>query len=112
MKLITAVVQPYKVEDVASALSDLGIHGITVAEVSGSGQQKGHTEVYRGAEYEVSRLPKARIETVVADGAVDQAVNAIAQAAATGKIGDGKIWVTNVEQMLRIRTGESGEAAL
>ncbi len=112
MKLITAVVKPFKLDDVREVLSDIGVSGITVTEVKGFGRQKGHTELYRGAEYVVDFLPKAKIEVAVADDLVDQAVEAIAQAANTGKIGDGKIFVTNLEQVIRIRTGETGEDAL
>jgi nitrogen regulatory protein PII len=112
MKLITAVVKPFKLDDVREALSDIGVSGVTVTEVKGFGRQKGHTELYRGAEYVVDFLPKAKIEVAVADGLVEQAIEAISSAANTGKIGDGKIFVTNLEQVIRIRTGESGEEAL
>jgi nitrogen regulatory protein PII len=112
MKLITAIVKPFKLDDVREALSDIGVSGVTVTEVKGFGRQKGHTELYRGAEYVVDFLPKAKIEVAVADGLVEQAIEAISNAANTGKIGDGKIFVTNLEQVIRIRTGESGEEAL
>ncbi len=112
MKLISAIVKPFKLDDVREALSELGVSGVTVTEVKGFGRQKGHTELYRGAEYVVDFLPKAKIEVAVADALVDQAVVAISKAANTGKIGDGKIFVTNLEQVIRIRTGETGEEAL
>jgi nitrogen regulatory protein PII len=112
MKLITAIVKPFKLDDVREALSEIGASGVTVTEVKGFGRQKGHTELYRGAEYVVDFLPKAKIEVAVADNLTDAAVQAIANAANTGKIGDGKIFVTNLEQVIRIRTGESGEEAL
>jgi nitrogen regulatory protein P-II 2 len=112
MKMITAIVKPFKLDEVREALSSLGVNGLTVTEVKGFGRQKGHTELYRGAEYVVDFLPKVRIEAAVADGLVDQAIDAIETAARTGKIGDGKIFVTSLEQVVRIRTGEAGEAAL
>jgi nitrogen regulatory protein P-II 2 len=112
MKLITAVIKPFKLDEVREALSTLGVQGITVTEVKGFGRQKGHTELYRGAEYVVDFLPKVKVETAVADELVDQVVEAIEQAARTGKIGDGKIFVTDVEQVIRIRTGETGTGAL
>ncbi|MGB5324915.1 MAG: P-II family nitrogen regulator [Pseudomonadales bacterium] len=112
MKLITAIVKPFKLDDVRQALSDIGVQGITVTEVKGFGRQKGHTELYRGAEYVVDFLPKVKIEAAVADGAADSAIEAIAKAANTGKIGDGKIFVTSIEQTIRIRTGETGDDAL
>lgn len=112
MKLITAIVKPFKLDDVREALSDVGVSGVTVTEVKGFGRQKGHTELYRGAEYVVDFLPKAKIEVAVADNLAEQAIEAISNAANTGKIGDGKIFVTNLEQVIRIRTGESGEEAL
>lgn len=112
MKLITAIVKPFKLDDVREALSDIGVSGVTVTEVKGFGRQKGHTELYRGAEYVVDFLPKAKIEVAVAGALVEQAIEAISNAANTGKIGDGKIFVTNLEQVIRIRTGESGEEAL
>ena len=112
MKLITAVVKPFKLDDVREALSDIGVSGVTVTEVKGFGRQKGHTELYRGAEYVVDFLPKAKIEVAIADDLSDQAVQAISKVANTGKIGDGKIFVSNLEQVIRIRTGETGEEAL
>jgi nitrogen regulatory protein P-II 2 len=112
MKLITAIVKPFKLDDVREALSELGVSGVTVTEVKGFGRQKGHTELYRGAEYVVDFLPKAKVEVALSDSIVDQAVNVISKAANTGKIGDGKIFVTNLEQVVRIRTGETGEEAL
>ena len=112
MKLITAVIKPFKLDEVREALSTLGVQGITVTEVKGFGRQKGHTELYRGAEYVVDFLPKVKVETAVADELVDQVVEAIEQAARTGKIGDGKIFVTDVEQVIRIRTGETGTDAV
>jgi nitrogen regulatory protein P-II 2 len=112
MKLITAIVKPFKLDDVREALSELGVSGVTVTEVKGFGRQKGHTELYRGAEYVVDFLPKAKIEVALPDSIVDQAVAVISKAANTGKIGDGKIFVTNLEQVVRIRTGETGEEAL
>jgi nitrogen regulatory protein PII len=112
MKLITAVVKPFKLDDVKDALKAAGAQGITVSEVRGFGRQGGHTETYRGAEYNIEFVPKVRIELVVDDSVVDRAVEAIRSAASTGKIGDGKIWVTNVERIIRIRTGETGPDAL
>lgn len=112
MKLIKAIIKPFKLDDVREALSEIGVTGITVSEVKGFGRQKGHTELYRGAEYVVDFLPKVKIETVVDDDAVDKVIDAIRSAANTGKIGDGKIFVLNVEQAVRIRTGESGSEAL
>ena len=112
MKLITAIIKPFKLDDVREALSDLGVSGVTVTEVKGFGRQKGHTELYRGAEYGVDFLPKAKVEVAVADQLVSQAVEAITRVANTGKIGDGKIFVTNLEQVVRIRTGETGDEAL
>ncbi|MDD1618431.1 MAG: nitrogen regulatory protein P-II 2 [Methylococcaceae bacterium NSP1-1] len=112
MKLITAIVKPFKLDDVREALSDMGVSGVTVTEVKGFGRQKGHTELYRGAEYVVDFLPKAKVEVAVADQLVGQAVEAITKAANTGKIGDGKIFVINLEQVVRIRTGETGDEAL
>jgi len=112
MKLITAVIKPFKLEEVRSNLTDIGLQGMTVTEVKGYGRQKGHTEVYRGAEYAVSFLPKIKIEVVVADALVNKAVEAIVKAAKTGQIGDGKIFVSSIEHTLRIRTGESDDAAL
>ena len=112
MILVTAVVKPFKLDDVREALSDIGMQGITVTEVKGFGRQKGHTELYRGAEYVVDFLPKVKIEVATTDDQVDQVIEAISKAANTGKIGDGKIFVVNLEQAIRIRTGESGNEAL
>lgn len=112
MKLITAIIKPFKLEDVREALSDMGVHGLTVTEVKGFGRQKGHTELYRGAEYVVDFLPKVKLETAVAEEILEQAIETIINAANTGKIGDGKIFVTNIEQTIRIRTGETGKEAL
>ncbi len=112
MKKIEAIIKPFKLDDVKDALSDLGIHGMTVTEVKGYGQQKGHTELYRGAEYVVDFLPKVKIEIVVAENDLDGAVDAIMNAARTGKIGDGKIFVSAVEQAVRIRTGERDQDAI
>ena len=112
MKLITAVIKPSKVDDVRQALSDLGVQGMTVTEVKGFGRQKGHTELYRGAEYVIDFLPKTKIEVAVDAAIVDRVVEAIMQSARTGKIGDGKIFVLNLEQTVRIRTGETGPGAL
>lgn len=112
MKLITAIIKPFKQDDVREALSEIGIAGVTVTEVKGFGRQKGHTELYRGAEYVVDFLPKVKMEIAVADEVVEQAVEAIIAAANTGKIGDGKIFVTTLEQVIRIRTGETGDEAL
>jgi nitrogen regulatory protein P-II 1 len=112
MKKIVAIIKPFKLDEVREALSALGVSGLTVTEVKGFGRQKGHTELYRGAEYVVDFLPKVKVELVVADSMVDTALESIVKAARTGKIGDGKIFVTNVEQVVRIRTGETGEAAV
>jgi nitrogen regulatory protein P-II len=112
MKLITAVIKPFKLDDVREVLSDLGVSGITVTEVKGFGRQKGHTELYRGAEYVVDFLPKAKLEVAVSDEMVEQAVEAISTSANTGKIGDGKIFVTSLDAVIRIRTGETGDEAL
>ena len=112
MKKIDAVVKPFKLDEVREALSEIGVSGLTVTEVKGFGRQKGHTELYRGAEYVVDFLPKVKIEIVVADNMLEQAIEAIIKAARTGKIGDGKIFVTTVEQVVRIRTGETDEAAI
>jgi len=112
MKLITAIIKPFKLDDVRESLSEIGIYGLTVTEVKGFGRQKGHTELYRGAEYVVDFLPKVKIETAVDDERLDDAVEAIIKAANTGKIGDGKIFITNIEQTIRIRTGETGPDAL
>jgi nitrogen regulatory protein P-II 1 len=112
MKKIEAVVKPFKLDEVREALSEIGVTGLTVTEVKGFGRQKGHTELYRGAEYVVDFLPKVKVEVIVGDALVDRAIEAVVKAARTGKIGDGKIFVTSVEQVVRIRTGESGEAAV
>lgn len=112
MKLVMAIVKPFKLDDVRESLSDIGVQGITVTEVKGFGRQKGHTELYRGAEYVVDFLPKVKVEAVVNDDLVDQVIEAISKAANTGKIGDGKIFVMGVEQAVRIRTGETGGEAL
>ena len=112
MKLVTAIIKPFKLDEVREALSAIGVQGITVTEVKGFGRQKGHTELYRGAEYVVDFLPKVRVEAAVPEHQVEQAVEAIEQAARTGKIGDGKIFVSPLDEVIRIRTGESGEAAL
>jgi nitrogen regulatory protein P-II 1 len=112
MKKIEAIIKPFKLDEVREALSEIGVTGLTVTEVKGFGRQKGHTELYRGAEYVVDFLPKVKVEVIVADGLVERAIEAVEKAARTGKIGDGKIFVTGVEQVVRIRTGESGEAAV
>ncbi|GJL83738.1 MAG: nitrogen regulatory protein P-II 1 [marine bacterium B5-7] len=112
MKLVTAIIKPFRLDDVRDALSQIGVKGITVSEVKGFGRQKGHTELYRGAEYTVDFLPKTRIEAAVSTDIVDQVVDAISNAARTGKIGDGKIFVYEIEQVIRIRTGETGAEAL
>ncbi|NEN75101.1 P-II family nitrogen regulator [Pelistega sp. NLN82] len=112
MKLITAVIKPFKLDEVREELSEVGISGLTVTETKGFGRQKGHTELYRGAEYAVDFLPKVKIELIVKDELLETAIEAIVKAARTGKIGDGKIFVTNVEQVVRIRTGETGDDAV
>ena len=112
MKLVTAVIKPYQLDAVKEALAALGVAGLTVSEVQGYGRQKGHTEVYRGAEYSVDFVPKVRIEVLVDDSAVDKVVDVIVQAARTGKIGDGKVWVSPVDTVVRVRTGERGSDAL
>ena len=112
MKLIMAIIKPFKLDDVREALTPLGVQGLTVTEVKGFGRQKGQTEIYRGAEYHVNFLPKVKIEAAVSDDIVDQAIEAVERAARTGKIGDGKIFVTPIEQVIRIRTGETGADAL
>ena len=112
MKLVTAIVKPFKLDDVREALSEIGVSGITVTEVKGFGRQKGHTELYRGAEYVVDFLPKVKIEAAVGADQVDQVIEAITGAAQTGKVGDGKIFVTTIDQVIRIRTGETGTEAL
>ncbi|MBV7482786.1 P-II family nitrogen regulator [Bordetella sp. BOR01] len=112
MKQVTAIIKPFKLDEVREALAEVGVSGLTVTEVKGFGRQKGHTELYRGAEYVVDFLPKIRVEVVLADDMVESAIEAVIKAARTGKIGDGKIFVTPVEQAIRIRTGENGEQAL
>ena len=112
MKLVTAIVKPFVLEDVKGALEQLGVLGMTVSEVQGYGRQKGHTEVYRGAEYSVDFVPKIKIEVVIDDAAVDKVLEAVVEAARTGKIGDGKVWVSPVEEVVRVRTGERGIEAL
>ena len=112
MKLVTAIIKPFKLDEVREALSDIGVQGITVTEVKGFGRQKGHTELYRGAEYVVDFLPKVKIEAAVPDAIVDRVIEAIETSARTGKIGDGKVFVYNLEQVVRIRTGETGQEAL
>ncbi len=112
MKLVTAVIKPFKLDDVREALSDIGVQGITVTEVKGFGRQKGHTELYRGAEYVVDFLPKVKVEVAVDDALLDRVIDAVRNSAQTGKIGDGKIFVYNLEQAIRIRTGEAGTDAL
>ncbi|MFE9605232.1 P-II family nitrogen regulator [Streptomyces hokutonensis] len=112
MKLITAIVKPYRLDEVKTALQELGVHGLTVTEASGYGRQRGHTEVYRGAEYRVDLVPKVRIEVVVDDADSDAVIDAIVRAAQTGKIGDGKVWSIPVETVVRVRTGERGPDAL
>jgi nitrogen regulatory protein PII len=112
MKMITAIIKPFKLDEVREALSEVGVSGITVSEVKGFGRQKGHTELYRGAEYVVDFLPKVRIEAAVEDNILDRAIEAIEKSARTGKIGDGKIFVSSIEHVVRIRTGETGTSAL
>lgn len=112
MKQIVAIIKPFKLDEVREALADVGVRGLTVTEVKGFGRQKGHTELYRGAEYVVDFLPKLKIEAVVSDDVLEQVVDAVREAAYTGKIGDGKIFIFDVEQVIRIRTGETGEAAI
>lgn len=112
MKLITAIIKPFKLEDVRTALTDVGLAGMTITEVKGFGRQKGHTELYRGAEYVIDFVPKLKLELVVSDDVVDQAVEAICSSANSGKIGDGKIFVSDMEQAIRIRTGETGNDAV
>jgi nitrogen regulatory protein P-II 1 len=112
VKLITAVIKPFKLDEVRSALETFGVHGMTVTDASGYGRQKGHTEVYRGAEYTVDLVPKSRLEILVEDTDVDDVVDVVVKAAQTGKIGDGKVWVTSVEAVVRVRTGEVGADAL
>jgi nitrogen regulatory protein P-II 1 len=112
MKLVTAIVKPFKLEEVKDALGTLGIEGLTVSEASGHGRQHGHTEVYRGAEYTVDLVPKVRIEVLISDDVVDAVVDAVVTAARTGQIGDGKVWVTPIDEVVRVRTGERGDDAL
>lgn len=112
MKVVSAIIKPFRLDDVRSALSDIGINGMTVYEVKGFGRQKGHTELYRGAEYVVDYIPKVKIEVAVDDELVDQVIDSIIESAKTGKIGDGKIFVTDLDHVVRIRTGESGSSAL
>jgi nitrogen regulatory protein P-II 2 len=112
MKIITAIIKPFKLDDVRTALAEIGVQGMTVNEVKGFGRQKGHTELYRGAEYQVEYIPKVKIDIATDDDRVEQVIEAITSAASTGKIGDGKIFVTPLEQVIRIRTGESGSTAL
>ena len=112
MKMITAIIKPFKLDDVRQAVADIGIQGITVTEVKGFGRQRGHTELYRGAEYVVDFLPKAKIEVAVSDDLLERTVEAIIESAKTGKVGDGKIFVTEIHQVWRIRTGETGDSAL
>jgi len=112
MKLVTAIIKPFKLDDVRETLSELGIKGMTVTEVKGFGRQKGHTELYRGAEYVVDFLPKIKLDVAIADDQIDKVIEAISKSANTGKIGDGKVFVLNLDQVVRIRTGESGEEAL
>jgi len=112
MKLITAIIKPFKLDDVRAALSEIGVSGMTVTEVKGFGRQRGHTELYRGAEYVVDFVPKTRVEVAVKDALIDQVVEAIVTAARTGKVGDGKIFISDIERVVRIRTGESDEQAL
>jgi len=112
MKLVTAIIKPFKLDDVREALSEIGVQGITVTEVKGFGRQKGHTELYRGAEYVVDFLPKVKLEIAIGESLLDPTIEAITQSANTGKIGDGKIFVTSLEQIIRIRTGETGEEAV
>ena len=112
MKLVTAIIKPYKLDDVREALSAIGVQGLTVTEVKGFGRQKGHTELYRGAEYEISFIPKVKVEIAIGDNLLDAVIEAIEKSARTGKIGDGKIFVMDLGQAFRVRTGETGEAAL
>ncbi|WP_291990791.1 P-II family nitrogen regulator [Candidatus Accumulibacter sp. ACC007] len=112
MKLVTAIIKPFKLDEVREALSAIGVQGITVTEVKGFGRQKGHTELYRGAEYVVDFLPKVKVEAAIRDDLLEQAIEAIEKSASTGKIGDGKIFVSTIEEVIRIRTGETGEEAL
>ena len=112
MKLVTAIIKPFKLDDVREALAGIGVQGVTVTEVKGFGRQKGHTELYRGAEYVIDFLPKVKIEIAVSEGLLEQTIDAITKASSTGKIGDGKVFVSSLEQIIRIRTGETGEEAI
>ena len=112
MKLITAIVKPFNLTDIKDALEQAGVQGMTVTETQGFGQQKGHTEVYRGAEYAVDFVPKVKIEVIISDAQAEEVINVIVETARTGKVGDGKVWMTNIEELVRVRTGERGEAAL
>ena len=112
MKLVTAIVKPHRIDDVKESLRELGVHGLTTTDVEGFGRQRGHTEVYRGAEYQVDFVPKVKVEVLVSDAEASSVVDAIVQSARTGKIGDGKLWVTEAEQVIRIRTGEMGPDAV
>lgn len=112
MKLVTAIIKPFKLDDVRTALADIGVQGLTITEVKGFGRQKGHTELYRGAEYIVDFLPKVKLEIAIRDEQIEETIEVICQSGSTGKIGDGKIFVTALEQVIRIRTGETGEIAL
>ena len=112
MKMVTAVIKPFRLDDVREALAEVGVHGTTMTEVKGFGRQKGHTELYRGAEYVVDFLPKVKVEVVLPDGSVETAIEAIRNAAQTGRIGDGKIFVSSIEEAIRIRTGETGDEAI
>ncbi len=112
MKLVTAIIKPFKFDEVREALSEVGVEGLTISEVRGFGRQKGHTELYRGAEYQVDFLPKIKLEVAITDDQVERVIEAIIQSARAGKIGDGKIFVTNIEEIVRIRTGETGPAAI
>ena len=112
MKLVTAIIKPFKLDDVREALAGIGVQGVTVTEVKGFGRQKGHTELYRGAEYVIDFLPKVKIEIAVSEGLLEQTIDAVTKAANTGKIGDGKVFVSSLEQVIRIRTGETGEEAI
>ena len=112
MKLVVAIIKPFKLDDVKEAVKNIGVHGLTISEVQGFGRQRGHTEVYRGAEYTIDFVPKVKLEVLVEDGEAESVASAIMEAARTGKIGDGKVWVTPVDSVMRIRTGEAGTDAL
>ena len=112
MKIVMAIIKPFKLEEVRDALTSIGVHGLTVTEVKGYGRQKGHTEIYRGAEYQIAFMPKLKLEVAVTDARLDDAIQALGGAARTGKIGDGKVFVLDLEQALRVRTGETGDSAL